>query len=143
MSEIGVPAKENREASADAMEELVENDGLPLGKQKPKDLKSDIAKVVAIIVVLAVLAYFMKHYIDVQKVKDYLHPGGSFAEQLKSYLIFVFGMGLLIALGFPRIAVCGIGGGVYGASLGILLSTLANTLKPGRSAFRKMVSCGR
>ena len=136
-------AKSGGDQAMDAMDDLVGEDGLPLKKKKSKGLKRDIALIVGVVVVLAVLGYYMKHYVDVQHFKAYLHPDGSLSERIESYVIFVLAMGLLIALGFPRVIVCGVGGAVYGAALGIILNTLTSLLgalgpyQIGKSVLRK------
>ncbi|MCC6547159.1 TVP38/TMEM64 family protein [Candidatus Sumerlaeota bacterium] len=128
MSDSRSSDRKSHQEASDVMEDLVGEDGLPLKKKKSKGLKRDIALIVTIVVVLALVGYYMKHYVDVQHFKAYLHPDGSFKERVESYVIFVLAMGLLIALGFPRVLVCGVGGAVYGAALGIVLNTAASVL---------------
>ena len=142
MSGPETPPEEKAVAPADAGDENLFGDDIAKAKKK-KDLWSDIIRVVAVVAILVIASWIVKSNVDVESIKDYLHPEGSLADRMQSYLIFIFAMSFGIALGLPRVAVCAAGGAVYGAAIGVVVNTIASVLgslgpyQIGKSVLRK------
>jgi uncharacterized membrane protein YdjX (TVP38/TMEM64 family) len=62
------------------------------------------------------------------KIRATLHPEDDFAGKLKSYLVFLLGAIALSTVGWPRWTICAVAGMVYGAFMGIVLSTIGTVV---------------
>jgi len=59
-----------------------------------------------------------------ENIRDTLHPDDNLLGQLLSYTYFLLAAVVLSTIGWPRWTICAVAGMVYGAFLGIVLSTI-------------------
>jgi uncharacterized membrane protein YdjX (TVP38/TMEM64 family) len=103
-------------------------------KEKKRKLAKDVIRVAVIIGVFVGAALLLRNeavrdnILDIQTIRENLHPDESVSGQLTSYAVFLIGGGLLIALGMPRIWVSTVAGAIYGTVLGAALALTATMI---------------
>jgi uncharacterized membrane protein YdjX (TVP38/TMEM64 family) len=99
-----------------------------------KDLLKDIARVILLVAVFTAIALALKRpdirnlLFDIDTMRGILQGGPDTGQRIMSWLIFTLAAGALITLGMPRLWASAVGGIVYGAFLGTLLSLIASCM---------------
>jgi len=94
----------------------------------------DIVRVVLFVLFFSAVALLLqrpdlrKFFFDVDAIRGMAKGGGNTSGYIFSLLTFTLAAGVLIALGVPRLWASAIGGGIYGAFMGFILSMLASLL---------------
>jgi uncharacterized membrane protein YdjX (TVP38/TMEM64 family) len=97
-----------------------------------KKLIEDIIRVVLLVAFFSGMALLLERQdvrnllFDMNTIRSKLKGGGDLAGYAFSGMIFTLGSGGLIALGLPRLWVSAVGGIIYGAFAGSILSILAS-----------------
>ncbi|MCE5273717.1 MAG: VTT domain-containing protein [Syntrophaceae bacterium] len=103
------------------------------GKTDEK-LRGDIARVVLLAAFFFAIAFLLqrpdlrKILFDMDTLRSVLKGGEGTSGYLMSALVFTLAGGGLIALGFPRLWASAVGGIIYGAFMGTILSVMASLL---------------
>jgi uncharacterized membrane protein YdjX (TVP38/TMEM64 family) len=103
-----------------------------MSREINKKLLGDITRVVLAVVFFSAMALVLerpdlrKLLFDMDTIRSALKGGGDTSGYVLSGLIFTLAGGGLIALGVPRLWASAVGGIIYGAFLGSILSTLAS-----------------
>lgn len=103
-----------------------------MGTGSPKTLAGDIVRIAAVAALFVVLALLLKVpavrsvLFDLDTFRAVLKGGDSLLDRLASAGYFVLIGSMLIALGVPRLWASAVGGAIYGAVLGTLLSIPAS-----------------
>ena len=103
-----------------------------MGTGSPKTLAGDIVRIAAVAALFIVLALLLKVpavrsvLFDLDTFRAVLKGGDSLLDRLASAGYFVLIGSMLIALGVPRLWASAVGGAIYGAVLGTLLSIPAS-----------------
>jgi uncharacterized membrane protein YdjX (TVP38/TMEM64 family) len=104
---------------------------LPLSTSRLYKLRGDILRVVLLVLFFSFMAIlfgypeFRRLLFDVDTIRSILKGGGDTSGYILSLLTFILASGVLVALGVPRLWASVIGGGIYGAPMGFILSMLA------------------
>jgi len=99
-----------------------------------KELMSDILKVFLLLILFGGSAWLIERYVskdllfELLKIKSQFQGEGFRIGKLGSFVAFIGVWSLLIALGVPRLWASALGGMVYGALLGSVLSLLASVI---------------
>jgi len=99
-----------------------------------KGLFGDIIRVVLLVAFFSAVALLLerqdirKVLFDLDAIRSELEGGGDASGYVFSGLIFTLGGGGLIALGLPRLLASTVGGFIYGAFIGSILSLLASLI---------------
>jgi len=99
-----------------------------------KQLAMDIGRIILVVVLFMAMAILLgrpeirKYFIDVQGIRETLQGGHERTGHLFSAFVFTLLWGGLISAGVPRLWASAVGGIIYGAFMGTLLSLLASLL---------------
>jgi uncharacterized membrane protein YdjX (TVP38/TMEM64 family) len=102
-----------------------------MSREFNKGLLADILRVALLVALFSALALLLrrqdlhKFLFDIHTIRTELSGGGDFSGYVLSGLIFTFAGGGLTVFGLPRLWVSAVGGVIYGAFLGSILSLLA------------------
>jgi uncharacterized membrane protein YdjX (TVP38/TMEM64 family) len=103
-----------------------------MSREFNKRLLGDIIRVVLFVTFFSAMAFLLERQdlrrllFDMDTIRSELKGGGDLAGYVFSGLIFTLGSGGLISLGLPRLWVSAVGGIIYGAFIGSILSILAS-----------------
>jgi uncharacterized membrane protein YdjX (TVP38/TMEM64 family) len=103
-----------------------------MNPEPSKNLIGDVVRVVLFVAFFSSMALLMRRpdirnfLFDVDTIRSTLKGDGSTGGYVSSCLTFTLAASGLIALGFPRIWASAVGGGIYGAIMGSILSILAS-----------------
>ena len=91
-------------------------------------LLKDVLRVLSLTILFITAAFVIsdnhirKYFLEYITIKNALNGTGSVASLLTSATIFILAGSSLIALGIPRLLISAIGGAIYGAVGGVILS---------------------